>query len=141
MFLADWSGRRVAAYAITWLVGFPVLMAAATLIGAWKAASSLDGPPHPGPAHVGVPHVDTAYVASGVTLDTAALTAHHRRLDQSGQLVFLPMQHSDVSVSLSVEATHDIGDVAGLDLLPWLLPPALLVAAWAWAQRSRPERD
>ena len=135
MFLADWSGRRVAAYAITWLVGFPVLMTAALVIGAWKAA---ERPPEPREIrHAAAPHGDTAWVNTTVVVDTAMLAAHHRRSDPSGRLVYLPMQQSDVVVAVGPEGGGS--PFPDVELLPWLLPPALLVAAWGWTRRSRPD--
>ena len=142
MFLAEWSGRRVAAYALTWLVGFPLMMSVVITVGAVSelrgyARSARSTATRPvvamtDPRHA-IPHVDTAYYGQGVVVDTALVAGHHRQLDPAGQLVMLPMQPSDISVSVSTEP------VPAFYLWSWLLPPALLVAAWAWSRRSRPE--
>ena len=149
MLLADWSGRRVAAYAILWLVGFPVVMTVFAILSGMAMSGSggfmfgmpgvelgAHAAPDPMPRAVSV---DTAYFSTAIPVDTSMLRAHHGQSRPGRQLVFLPAQHSDVSVQLSVSEVTDVGTGFDYDLLTWLLPPALLVAAWAWTRRSRPD--
>jgi hypothetical protein len=150
MFLADWSGRRVAAYAITWLVGFPVVTAAFVIIGAMTSTGS-------GGFTVAPPTVMLGEAARPDSLTPEArawrdsimrelrrrdsiMAAGGPPADSVRAVAFLPRQGGDVAIG--IDASHDSDWGYGpFELLFWLLPPALLVAAWAWTRRSRPEPD
>lgn len=144
MFLADWSGRRVAAYAITWLVGFPVVMTAFVILGAMASTGS-------GGFTLGTPSAALPMSPEDAARRDSVVREMKRRTDSlnaagawspdsARAIGYLQGQPSDVMVGLVVSED----DGSDLDLsyfLPWLLPPALLVAAWAWTRRSRPEPD
>ena len=149
MFLADWSGRRVAGYAILWLVGFPIVTTAFAIMGEMSATGSGGFTVGMPDVEVGAPAVadsvgpagsiDTVYVDPAITVDTARLRARFDQVRPGRQLAFLPGQPSDLRVSLAVHEVTDVDTGFDWELLPGLLPPALLVAAWAWTRRSRPD--
>ena len=148
MFLSEWSGRRVAAYALTWLIGFPVVMTVFAVIGSMSAPGSggfsvgtLSGAPRDSVSRRSLTPQQVAWRDSVLremrTRDSTR--AAQRRSSDSLSVAFLPAQPSD-AVALSFVEDDD-PFFGPREFVPWLLPPALLVAAWAWSQRARPTPD
>ena len=151
MFLADWSGRRVAAYALTWLVGFPVVMTAFVLVGAMTSTGS-GGITVASPSALlqGTARQDSLTPEQMAWRDSvlrelrkrdSIMAAARPLADSARRVAVLPAQGGDVAMEVHVLDDEDDWGYGPREFLPWLLPPALLVAAWAWSRRSRPEPD
>ena len=148
MFLADWSGRRVAAYALTWLVGFPLMMSVVATVAAVSEARgyarSATSTPAPYVADSMRARRDSIVrlrlaevekhppVSASMGIVTPLVVTDTISFDAHGTLVAQP---SDMSVSFDTEP------IPAFYLWSWLLPPTLLVAAWTWTRRSRAEPE
>ena len=141
MFLAEWSGQRVAAYALTWLVGFPLMMSVVTTVATVSELRGHARSATPVSAQLAVRRdsftraqraelKQHSPVSESVDLVTPLVVVDTVSFDAHGTLVAQP---SDMSVSV------DADPVPAFYLWSWLLPPALLAAAWAWTRRSRAE--